>query len=157
MSEENVEIVRRIFPGDIDLVALFGNADLLNATRAGIEPFVEPEFETIGDPNAIPMGPNIGVEGARRDLFAKGIDGFLNFWRDWISAWESWNLGQPEFIDVDEDRVIVSYEVRARSKTDHVEVTIEAANLMTMRDGKLTSLELFFNREDALEAARLSE
>jgi hypothetical protein len=157
MSKENVEIVRRIVPGAIDMVALFGNADLLTAMREGIEPFVEPEFETVGDPDAIPMGQNVGVEGGPRNLFAKGIDGFLNFWREWISAWESWDLGPPEFIDVDQDRVLVSYEVRARSKTAQVEVTIEAANLMTLRNGKLTRLELFFNRENALEAAGLSE
>jgi hypothetical protein len=157
MSEENVEIVRRFLLPGIDMVALFGNPELLAATREGLEPFVEPEFETVGDPNAIPMGPNTGVEGGPRNLFAKGVDGFLNFWRDWLSAWESWNLGPPEFIDVDENRVLVSYEVRARSKTDQVEVTIEAANLMTLRNGKLTRLELFFNREKALEAAGLSE
>jgi hypothetical protein len=157
MSEENVEIVRGFFPGAVDLVAIFNDSDLLNAMRAGIEPFVEPDFETIGDPNAIPMGPTTGVEGGPPELFAKGIDGFVDFWRDWITAWESWNLGSPEFIDVDEDRVLVSQEVRARSKTDRVELTIDAANLATLRDGKVTRVELFFNRASALEAAGLSE
>jgi hypothetical protein len=136
---------------------VFDDPTLLNAMREGIEPFVEPEFKTIGDPNAIPMGPMIGVAGGPPDLFAKGIDGFLDFWRDWITAWESWTLGPAEFIDVDESRVLVSQEVRARSKTDQVELTIDAANLMTLRDGKVTRLELFFNREKALEAAGQSE
>lgn len=157
MTEENLEIVRGFFPGAVDLVAIFDSPDLLNAMRAAIEPFVEPDFETIGDPNAIPMGPMIGVEGGPSDLFAKGIDGFLDFWRDWITAWESWTVGPPEFIDVDENRVLVCTDVRARSKTDQVEMTIDAANLMTLRDGKVRRLELFFNRENALEAAGLSK
>jgi hypothetical protein len=157
MTEKNVEIVRQVFPGSIDMVALFDNPDLLAATRSGIEPFVEPEFETVGDPEAIPMGQDIGVEGGPPSLFAKGIDGFLNFWREWNIAWESWKLGPPEFIDVDEDRVLVSYEVRARSKTDRVEVVFEAANLITLRNGKLMRVELFFNSEDARQAAGLSE
>jgi hypothetical protein len=157
MSEENVEIVRRLFPGGMDMVALFSNPDLLNATRAGIEPFVEPEFETVGDPDALPIGTNIGVEDGPREVFARGVDGFLNFWREWNSAWESWILGTPEFIDVDENRVLVFHEVRARSRTDQVEVAFEAANLMSLRAGKLIRLELFFNREKALEAAGLSE
>ena len=152
-----MKVVRQLFPGDIDMVALFDDPDLLAATRAGIEPFVEPEFETVGDPDAIPMGQNIGVEGGPPSLFAKGVDGFLNFWREWNSAWESWNLGTPEFIDVDENRVLVSYEVRARSKTDQVEVTFEAANLITLRNGKLMRLELFFSSEEARRAAGLSE
>ena len=33
----------------------------------------------------------------------------------------------------------------------------EGANLLTMHDGKLTRLELFFDRSQALEAAGLSE
>ena len=157
MSQENVEIVRRMFPGGIDMVALFRNANLLTAIREDIGPFMEPDFETVGDPSAIPMGPNIGVEGGPRWLFAKGLDGFLEFWREWNSAWEAWNLGPPEFIDVDENRVLVSYEVHARPKTYPVDMKIEAANLLTLRQGKVTRLELFFSRDSALEAAGLSE
>jgi hypothetical protein len=157
MSEENVELVRQIFPGNLDLASLFADPDLLAATRAGIEPFVEPEFETVGDPDSIMIGSDTGVEGVGTDgLFAKGVDGFLNFWRDWISAWHTWTLGQPEFIDVDDERVLVTYEVTARSKTDQVELTFMAANLMTLREGKLAQLELFFNRDRALEAAGLA-
>ena len=78
-------------------------------------------------------------------------------WGDWLSAWDTWVLGPPEFIDVDADRVLVGYEVRARSKTGGVEVTIDAANLLTLRSGKLKRLELFFDRKDAIEAAGLAE
>jgi hypothetical protein len=135
MSQENVEIARQIFPGGIDMVALLNNADLLAATRAGIEPLVEPDFEIVGDPNAIPMGPIFGVEHGPR----------------------GWDLGPREFIDVDENRVLVSHQVHARSKTDGVEVTSEAANLMTLRDGRLARMQLFFNRENAFEAAGVTE
>jgi hypothetical protein len=38
-----------------------------------------------------------------------------------------------------------------------VELTLDGANLMTLRDGKLARLELFFKRESALAAAGLSE
>ena len=103
------------------------------------------------------MGPNIGVPGGPAGLLARGVGGFLNFWREWNTAWESWNLGPPEFIDVDENRVLVSYVVRARPKTFHVEMTIEAANLITLRGGKMARLELFFDREAALRAAGLPD
>jgi hypothetical protein len=157
MSQENVEIARRLFPGEIDLVAVVRNEDLLAATVAALEPSVEPAFETAGDPKAVPMGSIAAVDGGSRDLLAKGLDGFVAFWREWLSAWDSWNLGPPEFIDVDEDRVLVSNEVRARSKTDGVELTIDAANLMTLHDGKLARIEFFFSREKALKAAGLSK
>lgn len=85
------------------------------------------------------------------------MDGFLSFWREWLSAWGTWILGPPEFIEVDENRVLLIYEVRARSKTHQVEMTFEGGNLLTLRDGRLTRLELFFERDKALEAAGLSE
>ena len=151
-----MEIVRQMFPAGVDMVELIANAELLAAVRAGIEPFMEPDFETRGDPRSIPVGSDTSVEDGPPGLFAKGIDGFVDFWREWNSAWESWRLGDPEFVDVDESRVLVSYEVRARPKTFPVEMTIEAANLITLRAGKVTRLELFFSRETAREAAGLS-
>ena len=48
MPEENVDIARRMYPGNIDMVAVMGNPELLRATREGIEPYVDPEFETVG-------------------------------------------------------------------------------------------------------------
>jgi hypothetical protein len=62
-----------------------------------------------------------------------------------------------EFIDVDEDRALVLIAIRGRSKTHHVEMPIEAANLWILRNRKVARLELFLDQEDGLEAAGLSE
>ena len=152
-----MEIVRRFFPGNIDMVAIFRDPEALAGIREALEPFIDREFVTVGDPDFIPIGTDTGARKGSSDVFAKGIDGFLNFWRDWLGAWETWRLGTPEFINVDKDRVLVTYELRARSKTAQVEVTADAANLVTLDNGKLTRLELFLKREEALEAAGLSE
>jgi ketosteroid isomerase-like protein len=158
MSQENVEVARRIFPGGLDMVALFGKADLLAATRQTIEPLVHPAFETAGDPNYIAMGPDTGVErGGPRGLLARGVDGFMAFWQDWLTAFEVWHIGQSDFREVDADRVLATYEVRARSKTAQVDMGFNAAHLMTFRDGKLARVELFLNHTDALKAAGLDE
>ena len=66
-------------------------------------------------------------------------------------------LVPPDFIDVDENRVLALFEVRARSKTHQVEMPIEAANLWTLRDRKVARLELFLDQAEALEAAGLSD
>lgn len=157
MSEENVEIARQVFPGPIDMVAVFENADLLAATRQAIEPFVHPEFETFVDPDYIAMGPGTGIKEGPRGLVAKGVNGFITFWRDWLTAWETWSIGEPGFIDLDADRVLSTYDARARSKTAQVDVDFHPAHLMTFRDGRVTRMELFLNRVDAMEAAGLSE
>ncbi len=154
---ENVEIARQVFPAPLDMVALIENADLLAAARQAIEPLVHPECETFADPDYIAMGPDTGVKGGPRGLVAKGVDGFINFWRDWLTAWETWEVGVAEYIDLDADRVLATYDARARSKTAQVDVDFHPAHLMTFDDGKVARVELFLNRVDALEAAGLSE
>lgn len=157
MSQENLEVARQIFPGTIDMVPLFDDPALFAAMREGFTEFVDPDVVTIGEPNTIPMGDfDTGLKTGPDSSVANGIDGFLNFWRDWLSAWETWVLGPPDYIDVDESRVLLIYEVRARSKTHQVEMTIEGGNLLSFQEGKLTRLELFFDRANALEAAGLS-
>jgi hypothetical protein len=66
-------------------------------------------------------------------------------------------VAPTDFIDVDENRVLVMLGVRARSKTHQVEMPVEGANLLTIKDGRVARLELFFDRAQALEAAGLSE
>jgi hypothetical protein len=73
------------------------------------------------------------------------------------SAWDTWVVTAPDFIDVDQNRVLAVFDVRARSKTHQVEMPIEGASLITVIEGRVARLELFFDRERALEAAGLSE
>jgi hypothetical protein len=155
MSEENVEIVRRLYPDRIDLVASFADPDAMAATRAAFEPWVHDDVETVADARYLMLqGVETGGEGRP---IVYGIDGLINFWRDWLSAWDSWVVSPAEFIGVDADRVLVLLDVQATSKTHGVGVPQEAANLLTLRDGKLARLELFLRRAEALEAVGLSE
>ena len=147
MPQENIDVVRQI-PWGVDMAPVFSDPELLDATRRGFEPIIHPEFEMVADPTGAELGdfgPGSGV----------GIDGFIKFWREWLSAWESWVVPQPDFIDVDEDRVLVLGEIRARSKTHQVEMSLNGGNLITVRDGLLVRMELFMDRGRALEAAGL--
>jgi ketosteroid isomerase-like protein len=153
MSQENVEIVRRFYPGPVDLVqALDPNG--FETTRAAMEPLVHPDFETVTVPGQVPL-PGVSADPSRPIVY--GLDGFVNAFRDWLSAWDTWVVTAPDFIDVDENRVLALFDVRARSKTHQVEMPIEGATLTTVTDGRIARLELFFDREQALEAAGLSE
>jgi hypothetical protein len=158
MSQENVEIVRRLYPGTVDLVATLADPGRVEATRAVFEPLVHPDFETVAVAGQVPLS-HAGAEfpeGSSRPTYY-GLDGFVAAFLDWLSAWESWAVTATDFIDVDENRVLVLLDVRARSKTHQVEMPIDAANLLTLRDGRVARLELFFERAQALEAAGLSE
>jgi hypothetical protein len=116
---------------------------------------VHSDFETVAVPGAIPLS-DPAAEDPTQPTFS-GMDGFRGAFLDWLSAWESWVVTATNFIDVDENRVLVLLDVRARSKTHQVEMPIEGANLLTLRDGKLARIELFFKRAQAREAAGLRE
>jgi hypothetical protein len=152
MSQENVEVARLLYPGPLDLVALLEDPRAFEA--ALVESLVHPDFETVPVPGQVPFS---GVGAQDTHQVVRGVDGFVTAFGDWLSAWETWVIAPAGFIDVDANRVLVMLDVQARSKTHQVEMPVEAANLLTLRDGRLARLEAFFSREQALEAAGLKE
>ena len=159
MSEENVEVTRRIYPeGPVDLVAVFSDPALLAAMRAGAEPYTHSDLEMVGGASQVPLGDQAGLkQGDSTRPTSIGIDGFIAGWADWLSAWESWVADAVDFTDVGGDRVLVTIDIQARSKTGGVAVSFVGANLLTFRDGKVKRIEIFTGREEALQAAGLSE
>ena len=157
MSQQNVEIVRRFYPGSVDMVATIADPETFEAVRVAWEPLVHRDFETVVAGEVLLAG-SAEIPGGSSRPVTHGWDGFASAFRDWLSAWESWVITTPtDFIDVDENRVLALFEVRARSKTHQVEMPIEVANLWTLRDRKVARLELFLDQEEALEAAGLEE
>jgi hypothetical protein len=160
MSEENVEVARRLYPDQpMDLVSVFSDPALLDAVRAQVEPLVHPDVETLGESSQVGMAWDsqaAGAPGPSRPT-AVGIEGFLRVWREWLAAWDSWVVKPAEFIDVDENRVLVLLDVQARSKTHQVNIPLPSANLLTLREGKVARAELFSTQAEALKAAGLRE
>ena len=153
MSQENVELAKRLYPGVVDIVPILAEPA---AWIALAEPLVHPRFETVGQGLAMSSG---GLEAAqesiRRSVY--GIQGFIDVWRDFLGAWDSWVITPAQVLDVDDERVLVLLDIRARSKTHGVEIPIAAANLLTFQEEKLTRLELFNTQSEAFEATGLSE
>jgi ketosteroid isomerase-like protein len=152
MSQENVEIARRLFPGPLDLVFALADQEALDAA---LQPLVHADFETVTVPGQVPLS-GAGAEDPSRPVFY-GVEGFVSSFRDWLSAWESWVVTATDFIEADESRVLVMLDVRARSKTHQSRCPSRAPNLLTLRDGRLARPELFFERGQALEAAGLRD
>ena len=153
MSETNVDVARALFPAPLDLTAVFATPGALDAARHEFEPLVDPDFVTVHDPSAAALD----IGSPTTDGTTAGIDGFIGLWRDYLSAWDSWIVTPVDFIAVDDRRVLVLLDYRGRSKTHGAEIALAGANLLTVVQGRLTRLELFFKRQDALEAAGLSE
>jgi hypothetical protein len=152
MSHDNLEVARSLYPGDVDLDAAFADSAAL---EAALKPLTHPDFEIVTVPGQIPLA-GIGASDAARPVF-HGVVGFSTAFREWLSARDSWVVTATDFIEVDESRVLVMLDIRARSKTHRVEMPLEGLNLLTFRDAKVTRLELYFDRAQALEAAGLRE
>ena len=153
MSQKNLDVARAIYPGEVDLVIAFDQPELIDPIRR----LIHPDFEGVFQAGSIPVGPAAMPPGAVAQPTVKGFDALITSWREWLSAWETWVITPTEFVEVDDDRVLVWMRVRARSRTHQVEMPVEGANLLSIRDGKLARLEMFLDESDALEAAGLSQ
>ena len=152
MTDQNLEIARILYPGDMDLAVALADPE---GFKAALGPLVHSDFAIVTVPGQVPL-PGIGASDASQPVYY-GVDGFLKSFREWLSAWESWVINPADFIVVDERQVLVMLDIQARSKTHQVEIPLQGANLLTLRDAKLARLELYFDRGQALAAAGLQK
>jgi ketosteroid isomerase-like protein len=133
MSKENVDIVRRAleaFPrGDVE--------EMLS--------YLDPELEWH---SAI-------VGGAEGNVY-RGHEGFRRWYADSFESFEELTNEWSEFRDLG-DRVLALGRVKARGRESGVEVDSPMGWVFTVRSGKAVKAEGFLSREEALEAAGLTE
>jgi ketosteroid isomerase-like protein len=148
MSQENVEIVKRVQPSGVDLAALFHASTLPDPLATGVDlSAFASDFETeFVAQHAISMTPPV----------ARGLQGFVDGWRDWLEPWESYYVEAEEFIDAG-DVVVSLSRVRARSARDSAPVEHRPAALWTVREGRIIRVRFYLEREEGLEAAGLPE
>jgi ketosteroid isomerase-like protein len=136
MSQENVEIVRRVY----DAVDRGDAATVL----ALYDPDIAWDFS---------RSPFRGL--FKHDVY-RGRDGLRSFIRErYEEAWERIEDELEELIDADE-HVISVITTRGRGRASGVEVETTHAGVWTLRGGRIVRVE-WMSREEALEAAGLSE
>ncbi len=131
MSQENVEIVRRIYDA-------LSQGDFERALEDA-----EPDFEWMPPEQDI-QGPVQGAESLRR------------FLKDQTEAFEDFRV-EAEELKEHGDQVLALIRVRGRGRASGVEFDIRAATLWTFRVGRLIRGQVFPEREKGLEAAGLRE
>ena len=133
MSEENVEIVRRVFEA-------WNRADFGDFAE-----FFDPEVEF--NPGLLPPGEEtryIGREG-------------VNEWiRNINDAWVAVTAEPEERIEVGSDRILTIDRWHFEGR-DGIEIEEELPTLLTFRNGFIVRVDGFTDKADALEAAGLSE
>ena len=86
----------------------------------------------------------------------EGADGARTFLREWTDAWEDWELEIDALHDAG-DRVVALMRQRGRSKANGMPVEMSFAQVWTLRDGKQARMDMYSDRDEALEAAGLRE
>ena len=131
MSQKNVEVVRAALEAwnrdDWDAI-------LENAT---------PDFEL---DMSRAVGPFRGVYG---------VGQVRRFWESFAASWESRRFEAHELIDAD-PHVVVPVTLHTRGR-EGIEVAARITHLWTLRDGLLARMRMYQAREEALEAAGLSD
>ena len=148
MSQENVEIVKSVHPpSGTDLATLFSTEAEESGGFEALASVVTPDFEAVGGDLA---GAGLGARG-------RGLEGLLEAWREWLRPWETYWTEVEEFIDAGDDRVVVLVRDHGRPRGSRAEIENVGGSVWTLRDGMIARIEFHADRNEALEAAGLSE
>ena len=89
---------------------------------------------------------------------SKGIDGMVEAFRGWLSAWDRFHAVRvDEYRELDDERVLVLGRMSGRGKMSGADVETEFANVLYLRDGKVTRLELYPRRDRAFDDLSLED
>jgi ketosteroid isomerase-like protein len=98
------------------------------------------------------------VEGAPDDHGPiRDKDALRAYLQDWQDTFDDFTSEPVELIDAGEDNVIAVIRISGRAKLSGVETDLTYAALYTFREGKIVRGREYWTREEALEAAGLSE
>ena len=142
MSQENVEIVRRV-------TEAFG-AGTSESDREGmlteIAGLWDPEIEL--DASEVPV---LDISGVYR-----GADAVQQVWREWLAAWETTPFDY-ELVDAG-DRVVQLLDLQVRGRSTGIEMPFgKFAWVYTLRDGLIVHQKLYMGQSEALKAVGLEE
>jgi ketosteroid isomerase-like protein len=73
---------------------------------------------------------------------------------DWPSEWEDFEMDLVDIVDVSDDVVVSVTRHHGRGRESGIEMEFEVSYVQYGRDDKLARLEMYFDREAALRAAR---
>jgi ketosteroid isomerase-like protein len=135
MSQENVETVR-------DALVAYNRGDL--------DAFLDEYWADDIDYRAVEGAPDDhGPIHGKAEMRA--------YMQDWFDTFDDLKVEPLEVIDAGQDQAVAVVRFGGRAKLSGVEVDLTFAALYTVRDGKVSRGREYWTKEQALEAAGLSE
>jgi len=139
MSEENVEIVRRIYE------------TVRNCLERGDPgawfdlPTVAPDYEWV-------IG--FSIEG---QTVWRGREGYVDFVSAWTESFDEWSFEVEQLVDAGDDRVVALLQQRATGKGSGAQVEWSMGQIVFLEQGRAIRTVSYQEPSEALEAAGLSE
>jgi ketosteroid isomerase-like protein len=131
MSEENVQLVRSLYVGD----------------PSRFFELLDDDVEVVSKSHPLPDHPEL----------IRGKGAVIDFYRHYWGTWDEYTLEAAEITDVGANRLLVVHHERGRGRESGVPFERRWVVLYTLAAGKLARVHAFNTREEALEAAGLSE
>jgi ketosteroid isomerase-like protein len=82
-----------------------------------------------------------------------GVEEMEEAWAGMLRAWEHLRAVPDEIRELDDDRVLVFLRNEGRGRGSGIdvgEISVKAANVFTIRSGKVTGLTLYWDRDRAI-------
>jgi ketosteroid isomerase-like protein len=127
MSQENVEIVRRIYDAQER-----GDIDAIYALYADDIQWHDHVWEGWGT--------------------VRGLDALRRRWQEWAASFGTVRFTASDLVELG-DEVVASVKVSGRNRATGLDLQQSLGMLYTLRDGEVVDVHVFRSREDALEAA----
>jgi ketosteroid isomerase-like protein len=123
----------------IDVVSGFDDPAYIAEVREFLEDRVSDDFV------AVSMVAGVGQEW-------KGLDGLIDFWRDWLEPWEAYSI-QLERIVEGANGVLVEVLQRGRLAGAEHDVETPSAAVYFFREDQLARIEFYLEQAPARESA----
>jgi ketosteroid isomerase-like protein len=133
VSQENLELVRRAYAHT-------------QATGEAYAVGFAPEF--VWDMSK--------YEGWPEQQRYEGVGGAQRFLDDWTGAWDDWEMAIEEIRDAG-DKVVVVVRQWGRARTTGMALDMVFAQTWTIRDGRLTRMDMYSDLSEALRSAGVEE
>jgi uncharacterized protein len=86
-----------------------------------------------------------------------GIEGVERFLSEWSDVWADYGLHVDDIRAAPDGRVVSLIVQRGKGRSSGLAMEMKTAQVATLRDGKVTRIDNYEDRAEALEAAGLRE
>jgi ketosteroid isomerase-like protein len=125
---------------------MFGSGTVL-AGSDGIDQMAD-VLAQLGEPDFVTV--MVAASGPPQE--GTGVDGFRELLSDWISPYDSFQFEVEDVVGKDDKLVFLARQV-AKTRHGGVEVATESASVWWIRDGRVSQVGFYLDRQAGLKAA----